>query len=122
MATASESKPFQSRSKGEIPGRTRRKERLSHSKLKQAFLIDSDAELFVYLIQFIRLGSWIDRRPNRALLQKFNLNLITDSFANEIFKITLNILIITYFQPSVGLIIPETSLSLNSKQDDIYEI
>ena len=122
MGTASESKPFQSRSKGEIPGRTRRKERLSHSKLKQAFLIDSDAELFVYLIQFIRLGSWIDRRPNRALLQKFNLNLITDSFANEIFKITLNILIITYFQPSVGLIIPETSLSLNSKQDDIYEI
>ena len=48
-SSASESKPFQSRSKGEIPGRARRKERLSRSKLKQAFLIDSDAELFIYL-------------------------------------------------------------------------
>ena len=54
---ASESKPFQSRSKGEIPGQARRKERLSRSKLKQAFLIDSDAELFMYLIQCIRFGS-----------------------------------------------------------------
>ena len=52
-----ESKPFQSRSKGEIPGLARRKERLSRSKLKQAFLIDSDAELFMYLIQGIRFGS-----------------------------------------------------------------
>ena len=50
-STASESKAFQSRSKGDIPGRSRRKERVSRSKLKQAFLIDSDAELFVYLIQ-----------------------------------------------------------------------
>ena len=47
-SSASESKPFQSRSKGEIPGRARRKERLSRSKLKQAFLIDSDAELFMF--------------------------------------------------------------------------
>ena len=39
----------QSRSKDEIPGRARREERLSRSKLKQAFLIDSDAELFMYL-------------------------------------------------------------------------
>ena len=54
--SASESKPFQSRSKGEIPGRARRKERLIRSKLKQAFLIDSDAELFTYLIQCIRFG------------------------------------------------------------------
>ena len=46
-SSASESKAFQSRSKGEIPGRARRKERLSRSKLKQAFLIDSDAELFM---------------------------------------------------------------------------
>ena len=46
-SSASESKPFQSRSKGEIPGRARRKERLSRSKLKQAFLIDSDAELLI---------------------------------------------------------------------------
>ena len=29
--------------------------------------------------------------------------------------------IIAYFQPSVGLIIPKTSLSLNSKQDDVDE-
>ena len=48
--TVSESKPFQSRYKCEIPGRARRKERLSRSKLKQAFLIDSDAEHFMYLI------------------------------------------------------------------------
>ena len=41
---------------------------------------------------------------------------------NKIFKIILNILIIAYFQPSVGLIISETTLSLNSKQDDIIEI
>ena len=32
------------------PGRARWKEWLSHSKLKQAFPIDSDAELFMYLI------------------------------------------------------------------------
>ena len=30
-------------SKGEIPGRARQKERLSRSKLKQAFLTDLDA-------------------------------------------------------------------------------
>ena len=56
-SAASESKPFQSRSTAEMPGRARRKERLSISKLKQAFLIDSDAELFLYLIQCIRFGS-----------------------------------------------------------------
>ena len=55
-SSASESKPFQSRSKGEILGQVRRKEQLSRSKLKQAFLIDSDAELFMYLIQCIRFG------------------------------------------------------------------
>ena len=38
------------------------------------------------------------------------------------FKIILNILIIAYFQASVGLIIPEATLSLNSKQDDMIEI
>ena len=65
-SSASESKPFQSRSKGEIPGCARRKERLSRSKLKQAFLIDSETELFMYLIQFIRFGSWKVRRLNRA--------------------------------------------------------
>ena len=57
-SSASESKPFQSRSKGEIPGRARPKEWLSHSKLKQAFLIDSDAELFMKLtIQRIRFSA-----------------------------------------------------------------
>ena len=49
-SSASESKPFQSCSKGEIPGRARRKERLGRSKLKQAFVIDSNTELFMYLI------------------------------------------------------------------------
>ena len=66
-SSASKSKPFQSRTKGEIPGWARRKERLSRSKLKQAFLIDSDDELFMYLIQCIRFGSWKVRRLNRAL-------------------------------------------------------
>ena len=56
-SSSSELKPFQSRSKGEISGRAGRKERLSRSKLKQEFLIDSDAELFMYLIQCIRFGS-----------------------------------------------------------------
>ena len=56
-SSVSESKQFQSRSKSEIPGRARRKEQLSCSKLKQAFLIDSDAKLFMNLIQCIRFGS-----------------------------------------------------------------
>ena len=56
-SSASESKLFQSRSKGEIPSQARRKEQLSRSKFKQAFLIDSDAELFMNLIQCIRFGS-----------------------------------------------------------------
>ena len=53
--SASESKPFQSRSKGEIPGCSGRKDRLSRSKLKQAILIDSGAELLMYLIQCISI-------------------------------------------------------------------
>ena len=56
-SSAFDSKPFKSRSKSEIPGRARRKERLSRSKLKEAFLSDSDVELFMYLIQCIRFGS-----------------------------------------------------------------
>ena len=72
------SKPFQSRSKGEIPGRARRKERLSRSKLKEAFLSDSDAELFMYLIQCIRFGSWKVRRLNRA--QAYFINFSSDRF------------------------------------------
>ena len=50
-SSASELKPFQDCSTVEIPGQARREERLSHSKLKQAFLTDSEAELFMYLIQ-----------------------------------------------------------------------
>ena len=65
-SSASESKAFQSRSIGEIPGRAWRKERLNRYKLKQAFLIDSDAELFMYLIQCIRFRSRKVRRLNRA--------------------------------------------------------
>ena len=57
ISSASESKPFQSRSKGEILGQARQKERLNRSELNQAFLTDSDAELFIYLIQFVRFGS-----------------------------------------------------------------
>ena len=45
-SSAPESKLFQSRSQVAIPGRARLEEQFSHSKLKQAFLIDSDAELF----------------------------------------------------------------------------
>ena len=66
-SSASESRPFQSRSKGKIPGRAKRKEQLSRSKLKKALLIDSDAELFMYLIQCIGFGSWKVQRLNRAL-------------------------------------------------------
>ena len=50
-SSASESKPFQSRSKAAFPSRARREEQLSATKLKQVFLIDSDAELSMYLIQ-----------------------------------------------------------------------
>ena len=65
-SSTSESKPLQSRSKGKIIGQARRKEQLSSSKLKQVFLIDSDAKLFLYLIRCIRLGLWIVRRLNWA--------------------------------------------------------
>ena len=65
-SSASESKLFQSRNKGEIPAWDGQEEQLSPSKLKQAFLINSDAELFIYLIQSSRFGSWKVRRLNRA--------------------------------------------------------
>ena len=55
--SASESKPLQSRSKGEIHVLAKRKERLSRSKLKQAFLSDSDDELLMYIIECIGFGS-----------------------------------------------------------------
>ena len=59
-------KTFPKRSKGEIFGWARQNERLSRTKLKQEFLINSDAELFIYLIQRIRFGSWNVRRLKRA--------------------------------------------------------
>ena len=58
--SASESMPFQSRNSR----RARREERLTHSKLKQAFIIDSDADLFMYLMQCTRFGLWTG--PNLA--------------------------------------------------------
>ena len=73
---ASESKPFQSGSKGEIPGWARRKERLSRSKLKRAFVTDSDAKLFMHLIQCIRFGLWKVQHLNQALgLANYSLSL-----------------------------------------------
>ena len=63
-SSASELNLFQ----GEIPGRTRRKERLGRSKLKQVLLINSDAKLLMYLLQCIRFGSWKVRGLNRALI------------------------------------------------------
>ena len=44
-----EIKAIPNRSKVEIPGRARREERLIRSKLKKAFLIDSDIALSIYL-------------------------------------------------------------------------
>ena len=63
-----ESKLFQSLSKVEIPGQARQEERLSGSTLNQAFLIDSDAKLFMSLIQCIRFGLWKVRHLNQGLL------------------------------------------------------
>ena len=61
-SSASEWQLFQSRSKVEISSRAGHDERLSRSKLIQA-----DAELFTYLIQFIKFGSSKVRRLNQAL-------------------------------------------------------
>ena len=47
-SSASESKPFLSRSKGEILGRARRKEHLSRFNLKQAYQFTTNAELFMF--------------------------------------------------------------------------
>ena len=56
-SSAFDSKPLQSRSRVKIPGQARREERLGRSKLKEPFLIDSEAELFMYFIKSIRFGS-----------------------------------------------------------------
>ena len=67
-SSESESKPFQSCSKGEIPGRARRKERLSRSKLKQTFLTDSDDETFHELNSMLLLG--LASKPGLNVLNK----------------------------------------------------
>ena len=51
-SSASESKPFQVATKAKFPAGLG--ERLSRSKLKLALLIDSDVEIFMYLIQCIK--------------------------------------------------------------------
>ena len=54
--SASESKPLQIVPESKFPAKPGGK-RLSRSKLKESSLIDSDAELFMYLIQGIKFGS-----------------------------------------------------------------
>ena len=80
-------------------------------------------EAYIYLLEvFIKVLIQRFSNNNKLHLHDYNevlqyckiyLNLIIDSFLNKIFKIIWNILIIAYFQPSVGLIILETALSLN---------
>ena len=55
--SSSESKAFQSHSKGKIPSHARQEEWLSPSKLNEVFLIDSGAKLFMNVIQCVRFGS-----------------------------------------------------------------
>ena len=75
-SSASESKPFQSHSKGEIPSWAKRKEWLSHSKLKEAFLIHSDAELLMFLIQSIieKIDVWTGLMVNHFYVFKIICN------------------------------------------------
>ena len=80
-------------------------------------------EVCIYLLEvFIKVLIQRFSNNNKLYLHDYNevlyycksyLNLIIDSFLNKIFKIIWNILIIAYFQPSVGLIILETALSLS---------
>ena len=62
----SESKPFQSHFKAEIPDQAMQEAQLSHSKLKYKFLIDSEAELYMCLIPCIRFG--ILTRPKLTII------------------------------------------------------
>ena len=49
-SSASESKPFQSRSKGETPGLDRQKNKAEQFQIETGVpIIDSDAELFMHL-------------------------------------------------------------------------
>ena len=56
-SSASDSKPFQSRSEGKTPSQAWRKEQLSGVKLNQAFLIDSWRRTFHVLYSMYRSGS-----------------------------------------------------------------
>ena len=87
-SSASESKPFQSRSRGEIPAWARRKERLSRFKLKRAFLIDSDAELFIYIIECIRFGSW---KVRQELKDPLGADLLDATAFSDPFTMRLNV-------------------------------
>ena len=112
-SSASESKPFQSRSKGEIPGRARRKERLSRSKLKQAFLIDSDDELMYYVRLMKRSASEPGLRPLRSTSRKFTVTIFKLAanicpFSARVFnnaKKTYNAYIATFSRPPVNIIV-----------------
>ena len=72
-SSVSESEPFQSGFKGEILGQARRKERLRRSKLKQAFLIDSNAELFLYLKGSSTKISWHKQLSCSSVHSMFDL-------------------------------------------------
>ena len=50
-----------SRFKGEIPGRTRREERLSRSKLKEASLFDLDVERFMNKVRLMKSSASLTR-------------------------------------------------------------
>ena len=71
-----------------ILGWARRKERLSRSKLKQAFLFVSDAELFMHLIQCNRFGSW-NVRALVANLRSPSQNLWRKTVSNSDLKYVL---------------------------------
>ena len=93
---ASESNACQRRPKVDIPGRAGREHRLSHSKLKQASLIDSDAKLFMYLIQYIRFGSWKVRRLNRALLMRLLSDVIEPTRMKSENKVNIALLYLSH--------------------------
>ena len=64
-SSASQSKPFQSRQQSKFPAGLRGKNGWT-VPIEIGVPNWSDAELFIYLIQCIRFGSWKIRRLNRA--------------------------------------------------------
>ena len=81
-SSVSDSKPFQSRSKGEIPSQAWRKERLSCVKLNQAFLIDSWRRTFHVLYSMYQVVSG-------SVHEKFG---VMSRFDNVLFANVLGIL------------------------------